>query len=387
VDFELSHEQMMLQDTVRRFVAENCPREYVRELEKSGEFPDELWRKLAELQLFALPVAEQYGGAGGTLVDMIIVIEELARGMLALAIPFINTIGLSSKLISELGSEEQKAALLPELMAGKLRTCFAWTEASGGTDVLSMSSSAEKSTDTDHYIVNGSKLFITQAHVADYIYAVLRTGKSAAKKTQGLSCLMIPADAEGISIRQIEKLGQKSTGFCEIHFENVAVPVSHLLGEEGQAWRQMVPLLNGERTCFAAVCLGIAGAAFDDAVAYMEQRTAFGKTINHFQALQHYVADMKTQIDASQLLTYKAAWLESQKRPVALEATEAFLFAANMVSQVTDLGLQIMGGYGYTTEFDMERYWRDGRVFRLSPMTSEMAKNFIAQSLDMPRSY
>ena len=216
---------------------------------------------------------------------------------------------------------------------------------------------------------------------------MVRTDKDVAKKTEGLSCLIIPSGLAGLSIRQIEKTGQKSTGFCEIHFDKVQVPAEFLLGEEGQGWKQMVPLLNGERTCFAAVCIGIAQAAFTDAISYMEQRSAFGKTINHFQVLQHYVADMKTSIDASQLLTYRAAWLETQGRPLAVEATEAILNAANMVSQVTDSGMQIMGGYGYTTEFDMERYWRDARVFRLSPMTSEMARNFIAQSLGMPRSF
>jgi acyl-CoA dehydrogenase len=149
----------------------------------------------------------------------------------------------------------------------------------------------------------------------------------------------------------------------------------------------MLPLLNGERTCFSAICLGIAEAAFEDAVQYMGERTAFGKTINHFQILQHYIADMKTMIDAGQLLIYQAAWLETMGRPVGVEATETFLACSNIVNRVTDLGLQILGGYGYTTEFDMERYWRDGRVFRFSPITNEMAKNFLAQSLGMPRSY
>ena len=387
MNFELSEEQKILQETIRRFVEEQCPREYIRELERSGRFPEELWQKMADLGFLGLPVSSEYGGSDGTMIDMVIVIQELARRILALAIPFTNTIGLTNKVISALGTEDQKSHFLPQLVKGKTKTCFAWTEASGGTDVLSMRASAEHSSDGKKYVVNGSKIFITLAHVSDYIFTMVRTMKNPPKKTQGISCLVIPAELPGMTISQIEKVGQKSTGYCEIHFEDVEVPRENLLGEENKGWYQMVPLLNGERTCFSAICLGIAQAAFEDAVRYMGERTAFGKTINHFQILQHYVADMKTMIDAGQLLTYRAAWLETLGRSVSFEATEAFLACSNMVHRVTDLGLQIFGGYGYTTEFDIERYWRDGRVFRVSPMTTEMAKNFLAQSLGMPRSY
>lgn len=387
MDFEFSEEQKILQQTVRRFVQEQCPREYVRELDRTGSFPTELWQKMADLGILGLPVSTKYGGSEGTMIDMIIVIEELAKRILALAIPFTNTIGLTNKVISALGTEDQKSRILPQLVKGEIKTCFAWTEASGGTDVLSMRTSADHSDDGKKFIVNGSKMFITLAHVSDYLFTMVRTLKNPPKKTQGISCLMIPSKLQGISINPIEKVGQKSTGFCEIHFDNVEVPRESLLGEENNGWYELIPLLNGERTCFSAICLGIAQAAFDDAVRYMGERTAFGKTINHFQILQHYVADMKTMIDAGRLLTYKAAWLETMGKPVSFEATEAFLACSNIVNRVTDLGMQILGGYGYTTEFDMQRYWRDGRVFRISPMTTEMAKNFLAQSLGMPRSY
>jgi acyl-CoA dehydrogenase len=317
----------------------------------------------------------------------VIVIQALAKRMLALAIPFTNTIGLTNKVIAALGTADQKSHFLPKLVQGKIKTCFAWTEASGGTDVLSMSASAERSGDGKTYVVNGSKIFITLAHVSDFIFTMVRTIKNPPKKTQGISCLAIPAELPGMTMSPIEKTGQKSTGYCEIHFEDVEVPRECLVGEENKGWYELVPLLNGERTCFSAICLGIAQAAFEDAVRYMGERTAFGKTINHFQILQHYVADMKTMMDACQLLTYRAAWLETVGKSVSFEATEAYLASSNMVNRVTDLALQIFGGYGYTTEFDVERYWRDGRVFRVSPMTTEMAKNFLAQSLGMPRSF
>lgn len=387
MEFDLTEEQKMLQNTVKRFVDEQCPIEYVRELERTGNFPTELWQKLSELGILGLPMKSEFGGSEGNMLDMVIVIQELSRRILALAIPFTNTIGLTNKVLSALGTDDQKAEIIPGLVKGAIKTCFAWTEDSGGTDVLSMKTAAELSKDGKNYVVNGSKLFITLAHVSDYIFTMVRTQKNPPKKSQGISCLMVPSGLPGMTTSLIEKVGQKSTGFCEIHFEDVKVPKKHLIGEENKAWYQLLPLLNGERTCFSAICLGIAQAAFEDAVRYMGERSAFGKTINHFQILQHYIADMKTMIDACQLMTYRAAWSESQGRSVAFEATEAFLASSNMVSRVTDLGMQIMGGYGYTTEFEMERYWRDGRVFRMSPMTSEMARNFLAQSLGMPRSY
>lgn len=387
MDFELSKEQKMLQMTVRKFLERQCPQEYVRELERTGEFPRKLWQSMAEMGLLGLPVPTEYGGMGGTVIDMVIVIEELARATMALAVPFTNTIGLTNKVISSLGTDAQKSRYLPELVAGKIQTCFAWTEASGGSDVLSLRTMAEPSTDGNKYIVNGSKMFITLANVADYIFAVVRTLKNPPKKTKGISCLIIPTRQAGVSIRPIEKVGGKTTEFDEIHFENVEVPKENILGEENNGWYQLLPVLNGERTCFSAICIGIAEAAFEDALRYTSEREAFGKTINHFQILQHYIADMKTMIDAGRLLTYKAAWLEATGQPFSFESAEAFLVCSNSVHEVTDKGLQILGGYGYSTEFDMERYWRDARVFKISPITNEMARNFLAQSLGMPRSY
>jgi len=387
MDFELSKEQKMLQTTVRKFLDRQCPREYVRELERTGEFPRSLWQSMADMGLLGLPIPTEYGGMGGTVIDMVMVIEELARATMALAVPFTNTIGLTNKVISSIGTDAQKSKFLPELITGKIQTCFAWTEASGGSDVLSLRTMAEPSADGKHYTVNGSKMFITLAHIADYILAVVRTLKNPPKRTQGISCLIVPAGQEGITIRPIEKVGGKTTGFDEIHFENVEVPKENLLGEEKSGWYQLLPVLNGERTCFSAICVGIAQAAFEDALRYTGEREAFGKTINHFQILQHYIADMKTMIDAGRLLTYKAAWLEATGKPFSFESAEAFLACSNIVHEVTDKAIQILGGYGYSTEFDMERYWRDARAFRISPITNEMARNFLAQSLGMPRSY
>jgi acyl-CoA dehydrogenase len=385
VDFDLSPEQLLLRDTVREFVAANCDRELARRLDDTREFPYELWRRLADLGLLGLQVSEDDGGSGGTPLDALVVVEELARGAVAVAVPFVNTAGLAAKVIAALGSEEQRARLLPELLAGRLLASFAWTEPVGGTDVLALQTRAVS--DGDDYVVTGTKTFITLASVADYLFTIVRTLDDQPKRTQGLTCLLIAPDTPGVELRRIDKAGQRATEFFEVRFDDVRVPASQRIGPEHDAWRSLVPLLNGERTMFAGICLGLAKTAFADALRYTAERSAFGKTINHFQALQHHVADMKLAIDSCELLAYRAAWLESAGRPTALEATQAFLASAQMVSMVTDLGLQLMGGYGYTTDFDMERYWRDARVFRVSPITTEMAKNVVAQGLGMPRSY
>lgn len=387
MDFDLAEEQRILQSTVERFASLRCTRERVRQAERDGTFPQDLWDEMAGMGLLGLPAPEALGGTGGSMLDMVVVIEALARRMPALAIPFINTVGLTCKLMGALGTDRQRRETLPAMMEGRLKTCFAWTEPSGGSDVLAMRTRAEPTADGRGFVVNGAKTFITLAHRADLMFTMVRSQKDPARKTDGLSCLMIPTGSPGISIRLIDKVGQKSTGFCDVHFEEVFVPRDALVGEENNAWRQVVPLLNGERICFSAVCLGIAEAAFADAREYMGLRSAFGRTIEHYQVLQHHLVDMRAMIDSARLLTWKAAWMDAHGRPAAFEATEALLVAGQMVSKVTDLGMQVMGGYGYTTEFDMERHWRDGRVFRLSPMTTEMARNFLAQGMGMPRPY
>jgi alkylation response protein AidB-like acyl-CoA dehydrogenase len=319
------------------------------------------------------------------MLDFVLCVDELAQGSVALAIPFVTTASLGARVLAGLGTSEQKRTLLSELIAGRLVTTFAWTEPAGGSDVLAMTTRAERSPDGSEYTLHGTKTFITLADAADVLFTMARTDPAPEKRSHGLTCLAVPRATEGVSIRRIEKMGQRATPFCEVSFQRATVPAAARIGDEGQAWRQLVPMLVSERTCFAAVCVGIARAAFDDACGYADQRTAFGRTIDHFQAIQHHLVNMRTLIDTAELVTYKAAWAESEGKSVTFEATQALLVAAEAVGVVTDLGVQILGGYGVTTEFDAERYWRDARIFRVSPITSEVARNVLARGLNLPQ--
>ncbi len=375
-------EEEALRSLVRSIVAP-VSRDRIQEWEVSQDFPWEIWRQLGEAGLLGLGIPEDAGGSGGGVAEIATVMEELARCSLALAIPIVTTVSQGAKLLYRLGTHEQRERYLLPLMRGDLLTTLAWTEPSGGSDVLSMSTKARLV--DGEWVINGTKTFITLADKADVIFVVARSQPVQAKRSEGISCFAVPADADGLTIRPIDKMAQKSTTFCEIHFEDTRVAESAVVGTVDNAWREMVPLLASERTIFAAACIGLAKAALSDARVYASQRMAFGKSIDSYQVIQHHFVDMHRSIEAAALQATHAAELEMAGRSYAVAATQALLAASEMASFVTDLGLQILGGYGITDEFDMQRYWRDARVFRVSPVTTEVAKNVIAQSLGLPR--
>jgi acyl-CoA dehydrogenase len=385
VNFDPTPEQALLRETVRSFVATECSRELVRELDRERRFPHELWARLGELGLLGIAIPPEFGGEGAGAVEQAIVTEELARGPLALAVAYVNTACLAGKLIAAYPLPLRER-LISNLIAGQLLASFAWTEPSAGSDILSMRATASRTPD-GAYVVNGGKTFVTMAGEADYILTIVRTRVNSASRSDGLSCLLIPTTAEGLSIQPIGKVGQRSAPFYDVYLSDVEVPAEQLIGDEHQAWQQLLPLLGAERALFAAICLGIARQAFADAVEYSLAREAFGRTIAHFQAIQHHIADMKTMIDGSELLTYRAAWLAASGRSAGTEATQALMVAATTANDVADRGMQILGAASYTEEFDMERYWRDARAFRVSPVTTEVAKNVIARDVGLPRSY
>lgn len=385
MNFDPTPEQRLLRDTVRSFVAAECPREVVRALEGEGRFPRELWVKLAGLGLLDIAAPHENDGEAVGAIEQAIVVEELARGSVALAVAFVNTACLAAPVLAGLGSASVQS-LIAELVAGRLIASFAWTEPSAGSDILAMRTTARRVPDGS-YVLNGSKTFITLAAEADQIFTIARTDRDPTNRAAGLSCFLLAKGSDGLSVRRLAKVGQKSAPFAELFFSDVVVPAERLIGEEGSVWWKLTPYLRAERILFAALCLGIAREAFQDAVEHSLAREAFGRSIAHFQAIQHHIADMKTSIDAAELLVYRAAWLAAAGRDSVTEGTQALMVAAAAAGDVADRGMQIMGGAAYTTELDMERYWRDARAFRLSPVTAEVAKNLIAQAAGLPRSY
>jgi acyl-CoA dehydrogenase len=387
MEFELNEERRMLVETLRKFISQECSSEYARKIDEEETFPHELYGKMAELGFMSLPFPTEYGGLDGNVIDEVLIIEELSKASAAIGLTYFLSTCFGGKSIEFFGTEEQKHTYLPKLFSGEMMFSLALTEAGGGTDILgSLKTTAVKK--GNHYVVNGQKTFITGAHVSDYLITVVRTGKESQKKSGGLSVLMIDTKTPGVDIRRLSKLGIRATGTNEIFFTDVEVPAENLVGmEENKGWYQIVDTLNNERVSLAALSIGIGQAAFDYALNYAKEREAFSRPIGQFQSIQNYLAETATELEMVRLLTYKAAWLQSQNKRCGKETAMAKLAASEVGFRATLRGMRIMAGYGYMMEYDMQRFFRDAELFLVTPITNEMTKNFIAMELGLPRSY
>jgi acyl-CoA dehydrogenase len=387
MDFELSEEHAAFKDMVRKWVDREAPKSWARELEKDEHnYPFTLWEKLTEAGFHGVGIDEQYGGQGGDVVMQMILGRELARTLGGLAWIWGITSFAGSKSIGVYGSQSQKNKFLPQIASGKLRAAIAFTEPGGGTDVLG-ALRTEAVRGDGGWILSGEKIWSSSAHVADYLLVLARTDKNVTKRHQGVTLCWLPAQSTGVKITPLPKLGMRSMGSCAVHFDNVFVPDELVLGEPGRAWYMLLPTLNNERIMVAAFCLGVLEGVLEDAIAYMQQRKAFGKTIGEFQILQHYVADMAMWRQSVELMLYYTADLQSKGKPCHTESSMLKVLASEYAVKAADLGIQILGGMGYSAETDMQRYWRDARLWRIGPITNEMARNGIAESLGLPRSF
>lgn len=386
MEFTLSSEKEMLRQMVAEFMQNECSPEYIRRCEEEHRFPSELWQKVCDLGLAGLMLPEDEGGSGGDELDLAIVVEELARVFPDLAFAYVINVSIGVNNLHYFGTPEQRRRYLPDFCAGKAKFALALTEPGGGTDVLgAMRTTAVRR--GDRFILNGQKSFISGAHVADYLVVIARTDSNVARKSQGISVFLVDARSPGISIRPLQKMGYNAVTSNEVFFDEVSVPAENLLGEEGRGWYHLLDTLNNERIAVAAQCLGIARGCLDEALGWAKNREAFGRPIGQYQAVQHHLADMATEIELMRLITYKAAWLQSQGLPCGMESTMAKLYASEAANRVAALGMQVMGGMGYTNESNMQRFYRDVRLFPVAPITNEMARNFIAQSMGLPKSY
>ncbi len=386
MDFQFTDDQKMLRDTYQKFCKKELTPEYVRWLDENCRFiPDDMLEKLAGIGTFGIGIPEEYGGLGLGMVDICIMLEELCSAGVAVGFATFLPIGFGARPLSQLGNEGQKRKHLPRIAEGKEKWSLALTEPGGGTDILgSVRTSAVRK--GNEYIVNGSKMFISGAHVADYILAVVITDKAAQRK-HGLSLLIVDAKTPGITISPIDKISIRAISACEVHFEDVRVPAENLLGEENRGWYQLLGTLNPERIGTSVFSLGVAKAAFNTALEYAKVREAFGRTIGSFQILQHYLADIAIEIENARNLIYKCAWLYDTGQRYDVEATMAKIVACRASELAARYGMEILGGYGNTTEYDMQRHFRDYKQMMFSPISDEMSKNYIAQSFGLPRSY
>jgi butyryl-CoA dehydrogenase len=371
---ELSEEQKMLQESVRRF-AEEVVRPRAKEIDESGEFPRSFFDQAGELGLAGVAIPEEYGGAGMDTVSYCLVIEEISRVCATSGVILSVNNSLVCDPLLKFGTEEQKKEFLTPLAAGRKLGCFALTEPGAGSDPAGIRTTARR--DGDDYVLNGNKIFITNGTDADV--ALVFASVDLEKKHKGITAFIVPADTPGYSHGTHEfKLGVNASGTTELAFEEMRIPARYRLGEEGEGFKVAMSTLDGGRIGIAAQAVGIAQGAFEEALAYSQEREQFGSHLSDFQAIQFYLADMATELDAARLLTWKAAWAKENQKRFTLEASQAKLFASEMAQRVTNKALQIHGGYGYTKEYNVERYFRDARITEIYEGTSEIQKMVIA---------
>jgi acyl-CoA dehydrogenase len=387
VDFSLTQEQQAFRDALRRWVDAEITKDWLRKLEADEEnYPFAFWNKLAENGHFGIGIAEEYGGQGGDILAQMIFAREVARTAGGLLWTWGATSFAGGKSIGVYGSTEQKLRWLPEIAAGRLRVSIAVTEPGGGTDVLGAMKTFAAKTDGG-WNINGSKMWITGAKVADRFLLLTRSDRKVEKRHRGLTLFFMDAKTPGITATPLQKLGMRAMGTCALTLENVFVPDADVLGEPGKAWYMMLPTLNNERIMVGAQCLGAIDGVLEDALAYAQQRRAFGKPIGQFQVIQHYIADIATWQQQTELLLYYVAWLSSKNKDCGVQANMLKMVASENAVRAADLGIQILGGMGYSAETDMQRYWRDHRILRMTPISNEMVRNSIAESLGLPRSF
>jgi alkylation response protein AidB-like acyl-CoA dehydrogenase len=376
MDFELSAEQKEIQALARDFVrAEVEP--HAAEWDREHHFPRDLFGKLAELGLMGACVPEEYGGAGADFLSYVLVLEELSRGDAGVGVTVaVHTSAVTLPLL-RFGTEEQRARFVPPLARGEHLGAFALTEAEAGSDAGALRTRAEA--DGDGWRITGAKQWITNGRHAGTFLLFARTDPET-QDAQGVSAFVL--DAEHVLItRDEEKLGLNSSVTNDIVVEGAQVGRDRLLHEEGKGFHVAMVTLDGGRIGIAAQAVGIAQAAYDVAREYAKERHAFGRPIGEFQAIQHKLADMSMEIDAARLLVHRAAWLKQNDLPHAEAGAKAKLFASEMARRQTGEAIQILGGYGFTKEFPVERYYRDAKITEIYEGTSEIQRLVIARSI------
>jgi alkylation response protein AidB-like acyl-CoA dehydrogenase len=380
VDFSLSDEQRDFVAAIRDFCARECgSREQRQRLTDSyrDHHSFEIYRQMAELGWLGVTIPEAYGGSGGGMLDACLFMEETSRGMAPIG-------GYATTLIvagatQRFGSEEQKREILGGIARGAVEA-IAMTEPEAGSDVGSLTTNAAR--DGDEFVINGQKVFCSNAHISDHVLVVCRTTRGE-DKHRGLTMIWVPRDAEGMEVVPIDTLGGRETNY--LYFTDCRAPASAVLGEVDQGWTQLMAGLNVERLILAATMLGLAQRALDDLLAYVKERRQFGRPIGSFQSLQHRIADMATELEAARLMTRWVATLtdEDPGRMLPREASMVKLYVTEVAKRTALEGMQMMGGHGYSSEYDMERLVRSALVSTIYGGTSEIQRNIIAKTLGL----
>lgn len=389
MQLELTEEQRLIVQGVRETM-KPYGLEYWRRKDQAHEFASEAWEALGRGGWIGIKIPEKYGGAGQGALELTLVCEEACRagGGITQSQPFVFTPDCGAEAVLRYGSEEMRQAYLPQIAAGKLNFCITLTEPNAGTNTLAIETRAVR--DGDVYRINGQKIWISGIQQAQKALIVARTTPlaEAPKKSYGISLFIADVPSEGLTFQPIEKMGTHTVWSNMVYFDDLRVPADHLIGQENEGWKALLDVLNTERMLCAAGSIAAADIALRIAAQYASDRVVFGRPIGTNQGIQFPLADLKIRTDAARLLNYKAAWLYDQGLPCGAEANMASYLAVDVGFFACDQAIQTLGGYGYAVDSDLERLWRDARLYRLAPISQQMILNYVGQHvLGMPRSY
>ena len=379
-DHEFTPEQELFRTTVREFCEKEISREYVRECDREHRAPKELYDKLAAQGWLGINIPEEQGGGGGGAVEVAILLEELGRSFLDLSFWVFRTVTWGGLAIGRDGTEEQKRKLLPKIASGDLTVCFSLTEPDAGSDAAAIALSAVE--DGDDYVLNGQKVFTSGFKVSDLDVVAARTA-SDGNKHHGITNFIVDTNSPGLEWSPIETLGHWPLGTAMLYFTEVRVPRTRLLGTLHEGWADLGVYLRYERLCLSAARTGAAAAALADSVAYAKERRQFDQPISQFQAVAHRLADMQTMVEISQMLVYRYASRLDRDVASTRDAAILKLYACEAYKQVADMGLQVLGGYGYTMEYDLQRHFRESRLGVIGAGTSDIQRNIIAKTMGL----
>ncbi len=379
MDFELTTEQKDIQEAASSFAKGEFTRELALRHEEEHSFPRELWKKASELGFIGLHFPDDAGGSGLGVIENVLVVEAFCRRDSGLGTALALS-DFASEIIMRNGTDEQRKKYLAAVAKGEMISAGAFTEANHGSDITRMDTRAVK--EGGSWVINGNKMFITNGQIADFYIVLCQTDDKAEPSYRGMTTILVPKDSEGLSTEDVgAKMGIKMTSTAEVIFDNVRVPESSIIGKEGKGFYQVLEFFDESRIEIAATALGIAQGAFDRAIDYALEREQFGRPLAKFQVTQHKLADMATAIEYARLLTYKAAWNFDKGRIDPKLTSMAKYVAAKTAVMVADEAIQILGGYGYMTEYEVERYYRDAKIAEIYEGTKEIQKNTIAGQL------
>ncbi len=380
MDFEYSTEQKLLRDSVRTLMQRLATPENLRRLDRERLYPYEIYDAWVEAGVFALPFPTEYDGLGGNVLDLAIVAEEIGRYSADVAMAFGGSVFCALN-VARKGSEEQKRYWLPKLISGEIRMSISMSEPDAGSDVGAMRTQARR--DGNEYVISGQKIWATGAGAKNNFINVYVKTDPKAHYRQGMSLFLVDNTTPGLEIRKLDMLGRRSVGTYELTFNDARVPPDRLIGGENKGWECILSGLQAERVVAAACDCGSARGALDLATSYAKDRRQFGRAIGTFQAIAHMLANMEAEVEAAWAVTLKAAWRVSQNEDALKEITIAKLLAAEAYVKAANVGMQVMGGFGYNMEFDMQRHFRDARAATIAAGTSELQRNIIAGQMGL----